>query len=183
MLLNTIVADIGIREIPGEQDHPQIVLAHKIARVIGQNLKGEGPERIDEIPWCSSMMNLWVLRTSARLNYGRVLQWMKDQRFNPDTIREAIGSEGEYLDNGVNVPGPTWSARAISWRDWGSPVEPKDSQPGDLIVLTRTGGAHVALQMNRGAFWTAAIGGNQGDKVCQLNNFWNSKIITIRRWT
>ena len=182
MLLETISRDLGVKEIPGELDHPQIVLAHKIARVISQKIKPEGKERIDEIPWCSSMMNLWILRTSARLNFGRVRDWMANQGFTYDIVEEALGHEPNIEDNGVRVPGPTWSARAISWRDWGSPVAPKDAQPGDIVVLTRSGGAHVGVFMKRGLLFTSILGGNQSDKVCQLDNFLNSKVITIRRW-
>jgi len=46
--------DLGVREIKGDEDHPRIVEAHRTTTL---------PPRAhtDEVPWCSSIVNLWML--------------------------------------------------------------------------------------------------------------------------
>ena len=187
-LLTTVLKDVGIAEIPGAGDHPQIVLAHELTKVIRQGLDPAGPEKIDEIPWCSSMMNLWMIRTCYRLNPGRTLSWLREKRFLAVTIGHLVQDTRMRIfadhpeDNGVEIPQPTWKAGAMSWSTWGKPVDKKDYQPGDICVFTRTGGGHVALYMGKTFLTIVALGGNQTNKVCQSSSYLKTRLVTVRRF-
>jgi uncharacterized protein (TIGR02594 family) len=79
---------------------------------------------------------------------------------------------------GINGTG---SARAISWKDWGVASELK---PGAVCVKSRTGGNHVfffaGFQKRNGVDGCIALGGNQGDRVCE--NWYPLSVINHARW-
>ena len=71
--------------------------------------------------------------------------------------------------------------RALEWQDWGTSVPTRDCRKGDIVVLTRKGGGHVALatgMQNNGH--CALLGGNQNNMVC-TSNYPASRIVTVRR--
>lgn len=79
------------------------------------------------------------------------------------------------------------SLLALSWLDVGTPVEIKDAQvDSDVVVLSRTGGGHVAFFAGMQGFLSSGspnvylLGANQGDKV-GLDYFPISRIIGVRR--
>lgn len=187
-LLITAIRDIGLEEIKGPKDHPKILLAH---RITGMNDSLADDSRdIDAIPWCSSMMNLWVLQTGMRINPGRVIGWMKKREF-PDTIIAAVGSYEGLLktpnwlsisDNGINIPQPTWTAWALDWASICSPVSPDAWRIGDWAVFSRDGGGHIALLLRRGWVFVNVLGGNQHDMVCEADTYLRAKLVAIRRF-
>jgi uncharacterized protein (TIGR02594 family) len=63
---------------------------------------------------------------------------------------------------------PKFPFRASSWKTWGQSVKsPEDLRPGDVIVVTRSGGFHVTMLLrydaSTGLLW--CIGGNQSNMV------------------
>lgn len=85
------------------------------------------------------------------------------------------------LITGTGVPPEHY--RAASWAKWGKavPLDPKQWQQGDTIVMTRPGGNHVCL------FHAIAkdgriecLGGNQADSVC-IAPFPLARITHVRR--
>ncbi len=73
--------------------------------------------------------------------------------------------------------------RAASWAFWGMPVNlkrPHDWQPGDTIVMSRTGGNHVTLFHHYDGNVVWCLGGNQGDAV-SIAPFALSRITAVRR--
>ena len=76
-----------VRELPGVQHHPAIQWAHLLC--------GLGPDQPDEVPWCSSWLNLiaWLLRlprsrsAAARswLHVGTVIE-LKDAYPGQDVV-------------------------------------------------------------------------------------------------
>lgn len=53
---------LGLQEIPGAEDHPLIVFAHNIS--MGDDPNRRQVANSDEVPWCSSWVNMimWMLR-------------------------------------------------------------------------------------------------------------------------
>ncbi len=73
--------------------------------------------------------------------------------------------------------------RAASWATWGQPVSlksPKDWQPGDTIIMSRTGGNHVTLFHHFDGVRVWCLGGNQGDAV-SIAPFPIARITAVRR--
>jgi uncharacterized protein (TIGR02594 family) len=56
---------------------------------------------------------------------------------------------------------PLW---ALNWRNFGH--APDKPMLGDVLIFTRTGGAHVTLYVGEDATAFHCLGGNQGDRVC-----------------
>lgn len=72
--------------------------------------------------------------------------------------------------------------RARSWLNWGRELpldRPELWHRGDTVVLSRTGGAHVALLDRVDCSRVFLLGGNQGDRVC-IAPFPRSSIIGVR---
>ncbi len=62
----------------------------------------------------------------------------------------------------IGLPVPAEYYRALNWLNVGTPVQLADAVPGDIVVISRSGGNHVAL------FKDAALtlyGGNQSNAV------------------
>jgi len=76
-----------VKELPGAQQHPAIQWAHMLC--------GLGPDQADEVPWCSSWLNLvaWLLQlprsksAAARswLHVGTVIE-LKDAYPGQDVV-------------------------------------------------------------------------------------------------
>lgn len=61
------------------------------------------------------------------------------------------------------VDSPLW---ALSWADFGKPVEKGGAMLGDVLTFKRDGGGHVALYVGEDASAYHVLGGNQSDQVC-----------------
>lgn len=182
-LLQVAMRDSNVREIKGRQDHPKIELAHRITKIEGL----KGGDFTDEIPWCASIMNLWILIAAAELNPGRVYEWLMDRGFESSVCLEVLRLAGYkpggfQRDTGIEIPQPTWSASALSFKNWGNPV-PKDKlQLGDMLCFIRDGGGHVTLFLSSGVFTYTVFGGNQSNAVCSADWYMKSKLVTARRF-
>lgn len=65
----------------------------------------------------------------------------------------------------------TKSAAAISWKDWGKELD--EGRLGCIVVMTRTGGNHVAFYLDEDKSGVYILGGNQGDKVSIMKASWD----------
>jgi len=72
----------------------------------------------------------------------------------------------------------TRSAAAASWRTWGR--ELKNGQLGCVVVMSRTGGNHVALYLDEDDVGVYCLGGNQGNRVSVRRYSWDR--ISHFRW-
>jgi uncharacterized protein (TIGR02594 family) len=72
----------------------------------------------------------------------------------------------------------TKSAAAASWGAWGR--ELKNGQLGCVVVMSRTGGNHVALYLDEDDVGVYCLGGNQGDRVSVRRYSWDS--VSHFRW-
>ncbi len=93
-------------------------------------------------------------------------------------FRGALG-----LETGTGVPVAHYRAR--NWLAWGVPVDHKKPelwQPGDTIIMSRSGGHHVCLFDSRGSTPSLAhfLGGNQANKV-GINAYALDRVIGVRR--
>jgi len=70
------------------------------------------------------------------------------------------------------------SAAAASWRTWGREVD--NGQLGCVVVMSRTGGNHVALYLDEDDAGVYCLGGNQGNRVSIRHFSWDP--ITNFRW-
>lgn len=75
---------------------------------------------------------------------------------------------------------PAYFQGAARWRDWGKAVSSKSAQRGDVVVLKRTGGHHVAIVSGVTHDGLKVIGGNQGDALTVAEYPW-SKVVAVRR--
>lgn len=73
---------------------------------------------------------------------------------------------------------------ARSYANWGSAVDLKDAQPGDVVVLSRDPdpkAGHVAFYAGKGRNgFIRLLGGNQGNKVT-ISEFPVKRVIAVRR--
>jgi uncharacterized protein (TIGR02594 family) len=65
------------------------------------------------------------------------------------------------LDLGV----PAARYRAASWLNWGMNIPLDSARKGDVVVLSRSGGNHVALFDRKEGGQIYLLGGNQSNKV------------------
>jgi len=72
----------------------------------------------------------------------------------------------------------TSSAAAASWGNWGR--ELKNGQLGCVVVMSRTGGNHVALYLDEDDVGVYCLGGNQGDRVSVRRYSWDR--VSHFRW-
>lgn len=72
----------------------------------------------------------------------------------------------------------TESAAAISWMNWGEPLD--EPVHGCIVVLKRTGGNHVAFYMGEREGQLKLLGGNQGDQVKEA--LFSKKDLLGYRW-
>jgi uncharacterized protein (TIGR02594 family) len=72
----------------------------------------------------------------------------------------------------------TRSAAAASWGAWGE--ELKNGQLGCVVVMSRTGGNHVALYLDEDDVGVYCLGGNQGDRVTVRRYSWDR--VSHFRW-
>ena len=191
-VLQVALADVGkVAEIKGPEDHPKIELAHAITKIESGLVQKPNS---DEIPWCSSIMNLWHLIAGARMNPGQVFRWLAERNqthlffrimaYAHPTWRNISEAEKEAyktMNSGLWIPKPTFSAWARSWEDWGFPVPTKDAQVGDMAVFIRDGGGHIAIFMKMGWTTVTVVGGNQNNEVCSADWYARTRLIGIRR--
>lgn len=72
--------------------------------------------------------------------------------------------------------------RAINWLNVGKQVALGDAQPGDVVVVSRSGGNHVALFVKREGDRIVLLGGNQSNTVKE-SSYPISTLKGIRRTT
>jgi len=72
----------------------------------------------------------------------------------------------------------TKSAAAASWGTWGR--ELKNGQLGCVVVMSRTGGNHVALYLDEDDVGVYCLGGNQGNRVSVRRYSWDR--VSHFRW-
>lgn len=91
-------------------------------------------------------------------------------------FRGALG-----LQCGTGVPKAHY--RALSWATWGKGVDikqPEIWEQGDTVILSRDGGAHVALLHRVVGANVELLGGNQSDSV-RISSFPRSAVLAVRR--
>lgn len=77
----------------------------------------------------------------------------------------------------LGLPVPKEYFRAANWLNIGTPVDIKDAIPGDIVVISRSGGNHVALFVDNAL---TLFGGNQSNAV-NSSKFDRSSLRGIRR--
>ena len=75
---------------------------------------------------------------------------------------------------------PKYFQAAAKWRDWGTKINFLKAQRGDVVVLTRKGGYHVAIISGVTNDGIKVIGGNQSDALTIAEYPW-SKVVSVRR--
>lgn len=82
------------------------------------------------------------------------------------------------LELGLGVPAAYY--RAVSWLEWGHGVEKPEAELGDVVVLKRPGGNHVALLDHiDGKHWHL-LGGNQADAT-SIAPYAEDLVLGVRR--
>lgn len=69
---------------------------------------------------------------------------------------------------------------AASWANWGRAVTKDGACLGDVLVFTRTGGAHVGIYVGEDASYFHVLGGNQSDSV-NITRIAKSRLTAVRR--
>lgn len=91
----------------------------------------------------------------------------------------------ERVTNPALPPPPKYFQAAARWREWGTAVPFKSAQRGDVVVLRRPGGFHVAIVSgitHDGITHDGikVIGGNQSDSLSVAEYPW-PKVVAVRR--
>ncbi|HWL54265.1 MAG TPA: TIGR02594 family protein [Chthoniobacteraceae bacterium] len=112
-------------------------------------------------------------------------------------IREAILGAASWLDpddsatawcgcimglwvKEIGLTPPVAHYRAASWLDIGTEVPLASARPGDIVVISRTGGNHVALYLAHDTGTITLYGGNQSNAV-NIAKFPRSSLRGVRR--
>jgi hypothetical protein len=172
-LYYNISKDVGIVEIFGKEDHPKIALAHEICGF-------DNVYDIDtNVPWCSSMMNLWILQTNYQFNKAATQEMIIENGLGHclSKIQEYAEGLKIYSDYLPEVPRPTWSAAASSWLNWG--VDCKNVE-NSIAVFWRNGGNHVALFLKEIGNNISVLGGNQKNMVCVSNAYEKKNLLKTK---
>lgn len=71
---------------------------------------------------------------------------------------------------------------ALSWRDWGVNVPKSEAAVGDIMVMSRSGGGHVTINVGteKGERRFFGLGGNQSDRV-NIAPFDIGRVVAVRR--
>jgi len=184
----TLAAFTPTAEVVGPKDNPIIELAHQLTFIED----GLPHNSTDEIPWCSSWVNMVVLMSCLSVSPNKTVAALAKKPYQYDVLKAfyELFLQGIYVGikqgfvNSFEPALPTFSAAAISWADWGKAVPLNEAVQGDIVVLKRIGGNHVCfledakLDMTKETF--KALGGNQSDKVC-VASLYTANILTVRR--
>lgn len=169
----------GITEFAGASDCPIIVMAHKLCRI-------EDKDHIDEIPHCSSDMNLCMVLANIERNPHAAFTRLREKGFSTEFIDSLFGLVNHSIKAlyPTEFPWvePTWSAAAKSWKNVGVEIKLEDAQEGDFVVFVRDGGHHIAhfIKFN-GMLYVEVFGGNQNNKFCLSDKYLKSRIVAVRR--
>jgi hypothetical protein len=188
LFTKTLASFTPTAEIAGPKDNPIIELAHQITFIED----GKPHDSTDEIPWCSSWVNMVVLMACLSANPNKTVSALNKKPYASNVLKAfyELFMQGIYVGikqgfvNSFESVLPTFSAAAISWADWGKAVPLNEAVQGDIVVLKRVGGNHVCfledakLDMTKEFF--KGLGGNQSDKVC-ITDLHTANILTVRR--
>lgn len=86
----------------------------------------------------------------------------------------------ERASNPAMPPPPKYFQAAAKWREWGTKVNYLKAERGDVVVLTRTGGHHVAIISGVTNDGFKVIGGNQSDALSIAEYPW-ARVVAVRR--
>ena len=169
----------NISEHNGPSDNPIIVMARKLCGIIGKS-------SVDEIPWCSSSMNLCMVLANIERNPLGAMDKLRLKGFDRDFVISLYALIGLKMENsqhtGVAWVEPTFSAAAASWDAWGLSVPVDKLEVGDLVRLTRENGGHIAFFEGQGNISFKLFGGNQDNKFCSSEKYMKTRFVTARRW-
>lgn len=188
------IENLGLSEIKGPQNHPMIVSALELCRY-----DVTGVTDIDNIPWCSAWVNLAITCANIRINPWSTRKMLMAHGIPKDTIIklfEYAGLPDDVFGGAVethkHIIAPTFSAAASSWLNWGTDKSLRPGR-GDLVVLKRKGGHHVAFLDEEWIHedyrsltdagqkrFVSLLGGNQSDRVCSSDIYKIDDILSIR---
>jgi len=147
-----------------------------------QEPQSEPPVMTGELP-------LWL--KEALLDLGKGVAEITGPEDNPDIVEahsyttlKAKDDETPWCSSEMckwmeraSVPS-TRSAAAASWGTWGR--ELKNGQLGCVVVMSRTGGNHVALYLDEDDVGVYCLGGNEGNRVSVRRYSWDR--VSHFRW-
>lgn len=134
-----------------------------------------------------------ILEISGPSSHPQILAWIKrtEQLYPTDlTIDDSkyawcgvlVGNMvlDERATNPKMPAPPKYFQGAARWKTWGTQIPFKAAQRGDVVVLLRPGGYHVALVSGLTRDGLKVIGGNQSDALTIAEYPWR-KVVAIRR--
>lgn len=87
----------------------------------------------------------------------------------------------DLVAQGAQMPAPPqYFQGARNWTKWGKKVPTETAQKGDVVVLRRPGGHHVAIVKELGTADLTVLGGNQGDALT-IARYALDKVVEVRR--
>ena len=82
--------------------------------------------------------------------------------------------------NKLRLKPPGYFQGAARWKKWGVAVPFNETKRGDVVILTRKGGHHVAILSSPMTGGLNVVGGNQSNKVSIAPYLWHS-VVDVRR--
>lgn len=180
-LIANVSSMIGVTEVSGPKDHPFVVMCHQLTRVVGMD-----PVRsVDEIPWCASGMNAFILITNLQLNPREAMFAMIRWGVPKEIILQLrdyadVDDEMIKVDTGFPIVKPTFSAGASSYQRWGVEVARAAWIPGLVAGMTRPGGNHVSLFQSLKNAILILVGCNQHNMICAADWYLMARFKTMR---
>ena len=128
-------------------------------------------------PSSHSQVLAWIKRTESLYSTDLPID---DSRYAWCGVFVGCMVLDEIADGGTITKPPAYFQGAARWKAWGKQVAFKNAQRGDVVVLTRKGGHHVAVVSGITHGGLKVIGGNQGDAVSTVEYGW-SRVVAVRR--
>lgn len=141
----------------------------------------------------AAFLNKGIREIAGPSSHPQILAWLKrtEQLYptdlNIDDSQYAwcgVFVGNMVLDERASNPAmpapPKYFQGAARWKTWGKEIAFKAAQRGDVVVLLRTGGYHVAIVSGITATGIKVIGGNQGNALSVAEYPWN-RVVAVRR--
>lgn len=133
----------------------------------------------------AALAELGTVEVPGAGNNPKILAWAKEvgSKVGIDYSADSIPWCGLFVGVCAHRAGytpPAICVRAKEWANFGTPAE--RAMLGDIVVLDRKGGGHVAIYVGESADgkYLHLLGGNQGDAV-NIRQFPRYRVTAVRR--
>ncbi len=128
-----------------------------------------GPKMLD-----AAKAEIGVVEAPGEADNPKIMGWAKEAGLDRSFSADAVPWCGLFMAVVAKRAGKTLPAKplwALSWADFGTPVQDNVPMLGDVLTFKREGGGHVGIYVGEDPQAFHVLGGNQSDRVCIVRIF------------